>query len=48
MLPFAAALLMIASSPLATSYEVARVVQIMAIGENQKERLVIGGEEVQL
>jgi mRNA-degrading endonuclease RelE of RelBE toxin-antitoxin system len=26
----------------------ARVVQIMAIGEKQKERLFIGGEEVQL
>jgi mRNA-degrading endonuclease RelE of RelBE toxin-antitoxin system len=28
--------------------EEARVVQIMAIGEKQKERLFIGGEEVQL
>ncbi len=28
--------------------EEARVVQIVAIGEKQKERLVIGGEEVQL
>ena len=27
---------------------VARVVQIMAIGEKQRERLFIGGEEVQL
>ena len=26
----------------------ARVVQIMAIGEKQRERLIIGGEEVQL
>ena len=28
--------------------EEARVVQIMAIGEKEKERLLIGGEEVQL
>jgi mRNA-degrading endonuclease RelE of RelBE toxin-antitoxin system len=28
--------------------QAARVVQIMAIGEKQKERLIIGGEEVQL
>ncbi len=28
--------------------EKARVVQIMAIGEKRKERLVIGGEQVQL
>ncbi len=28
--------------------EEARVVQVMAIGEKQRERLIIGGEEVQL